>query len=127
MNSQVDLRASQQERVEALARRLEEMVGMLANRDRQESLKESVGGSVTDAESTDFAAAITDLLMADTLAGVLGSQRAQALHALDRLRAGLYGVCEDCGAQIPDMRLEFQPEATRCVRCQGAWERASGA
>ncbi len=125
MSSETKVRTSEK-RLEDVTRRLEEMVGMLGSGERPESLKESVGGSVTDAESTDLAAAMTDLFTADSLVSVLESRRAQALHALDRLRLGLYGVCEDCGDPIGDVRLDYQPEATRCVRCQAAWERASG-
>ncbi|KQX72534.1 TraR/DksA C4-type zinc finger protein [Aeromicrobium sp. Root472D3] len=37
--------------------------------------------------------------------------------ALERVRAGTYGVCERCGATIPDGRLEARPVARRCVPC----------
>jgi DnaK suppressor protein len=37
--------------------------------------------------------------------------------ALDRLAAGTYGVCQDCGRAIPAARLEARPTATRCVDC----------
>lgn len=38
--------------------------------------------------------------------------------ALLRLRAGDYGQCADCRADIPFDRLRAQPMATRCVACQ---------
>jgi DnaK suppressor protein len=37
--------------------------------------------------------------------------------ALDRVRAGTYGVCERCGGTIPAARLEARPVARACVRC----------
>ena len=37
--------------------------------------------------------------------------------ALARLDDGTYGVCEACGEQIPDGRLEVRPFARRCVDC----------
>lgn len=37
--------------------------------------------------------------------------------ALDRLDAGRYGTCRDCGASIDPHRLEALPEVTRCVTC----------
>lgn len=40
-------------------------------------------------------------------------QRARA--ALD---AGTYGVCIDCGGEIPPGRLKALPDAKRCVPCQ---------
>ena len=35
--------------------------------------------------------------------------------ALDRLRAGVYGVCAVCGGPIAPGRLEARPTAERCV------------
>ncbi|WP_082541385.1 TraR/DksA family transcriptional regulator [Microbacterium sp. Root166] len=37
--------------------------------------------------------------------------------AIDRRRAGVDGICEDCGRVIPPARLEARPGATRCVDC----------
>lgn len=37
--------------------------------------------------------------------------------ALERVDAGTYGVCDNCGAAIPGDRLLARPTATRCVRC----------
>jgi len=44
-------------------------------------------------------------------------------HALKSIKAGQYGVCERCGAEIPQERLDVKPEATLCVKCQGEVER----
>jgi DnaK suppressor protein len=46
--------------------------------------------------------------------------RAQIARALIVLDAGGYGVCEDCGADISEARLDFRPESTRCLHCQTA-------
>ncbi len=37
--------------------------------------------------------------------------------ALDRARAGMYGVCEECGEEIPVGRLKAIPFAVCCVDC----------
>lgn len=50
------------------------------------------------------------------------ARRAEALEALARMDAGTYGVCVDCGKQIPEARLEFRPEAARCVEDQERFE-----
>ncbi len=42
--------------------------------------------------------------------------------ALQRIAAGTYGVCSDCGADIPAARLQAAPETPRCIRCQTALE-----
>lgn len=44
-------------------------------------------------------------------------------EALDRLRQGDYGCCEECGEPIAPARLEALPEVTTCVRCQDRIER----
>lgn len=38
--------------------------------------------------------------------------------ALDRIRAGTYGRCVHCGAQLPIERLEVVPQAALCMVCQ---------
>ena len=38
-------------------------------------------------------------------------------HALERVGAGTYGICESCGDAIPVARLEVLPYATTCVNC----------
>jgi DnaK suppressor protein len=45
------------------------------------------------------------------------------LNALRRIQEGTYGTCMDCGALIPEGRLEARPEASRCVKCQSKWDR----
>ncbi len=42
--------------------------------------------------------------------------------ALQRIAAGSYGVCTDCGADIPAARLQAAPETAHCIRCQTARE-----
>jgi RNA polymerase-binding protein DksA len=42
----------------------------------------------------------------------------QVEEALERQRAGTYGVCEDCGRAIDPERLRARPEATLCIDCQ---------
>jgi RNA polymerase-binding transcription factor len=38
-------------------------------------------------------------------------------RALDKLRAGTYGICDGCGVEIPEVRLEVRPAAGLCVEC----------
>jgi DnaK suppressor protein len=42
--------------------------------------------------------------------------------ALGRLDSGLYGDCGHCGLPIAMARLEVQPAARLCARCQGLLE-----
>ena len=51
------------------------------------------------------------------------ARRASELRsALERLREGNYGLCEDCGNPIPAPRLVAVPTATTCFPCQFALE-----
>ena len=57
---------------------------------------------------------------------LLDQNREQVERALARVHEGAYGLCEDCGHRIPAERLRYQPAATRCVECQGRWDRVNG-
>jgi DnaK suppressor protein len=47
----------------------------------------------------------------------------QTRHALDRITAGTYGTCENCGGPIGKARLQAFPRATFCVSCKQRQER----
>ena len=47
----------------------------------------------------------------------------QTEHALDRITAGSYGKCEDCGNPIGKARLQVFPRATLCMICKKKEER----
>lgn len=44
--------------------------------------------------------------------------------ALQRIREGVYGECEDCGEPIPAPRLKALPLVTMCLTCKQAEELA---
>lgn len=39
-------------------------------------------------------------------------------YALMKIESGTYGVCENCGAQIPYERLKARPVTTMCFECK---------
>ena len=87
-------------------------------------ISESVGDIITrDYEDADFAQALLDRETSGTLVHLLDQNREQIERALQRLKDGNYGICEDCGQGIPSERLRVRPEATRCVGCQSRWDR----
>jgi len=45
-------------------------------------------------------------------------------RALERLHAGIYGDCAECGEPIALQRLLAEPAAERCASCQATRERA---
>jgi phage/conjugal plasmid C-4 type zinc finger TraR family protein len=54
---------------------------------------------------------------------LLGSRQQDINDALDRISEGTYGICVDCGKEIPPRRLEALPFATHCVNCQSIADR----
>lgn len=69
-------------------------------------------------EASDFTESDREEAMVDAAQ----ARRTEALAALTRMEAGTYGVCVDCGTQIPEARLQFRPEAARCVADQEKFE-----
>jgi RNA polymerase-binding protein DksA len=60
------------------------------------------------------------LAMEGTLEHIL----ADVHHALHKMDAGNYGLCDNCGQPIPQERLKARPQATLCLACRIAEERA---
>jgi DnaK suppressor protein len=52
----------------------------------------------------------------------LSAQARAAIEMIDvavaKIEAGTYGLCETCGKQIPEERLEALPHAALCVTCK---------
>ncbi len=47
----------------------------------------------------------------------------QNRRALERMDAGTYGICENCGNAIGTLRLQAAPRATLCMPCKMKEER----
>lgn len=56
------------------------------------------------------------------------SASSETLHliddALERIEAGTFGQCEECGAPIGERRLKVKPYASLCVACRQKEESA---
>jgi RNA polymerase-binding transcription factor DksA len=115
-------------KLEASKRQLERLVlafGEEAGLHRP--LADSVGGVIASIpEDVDLAHALSERETSDALVQLLDQNREQVERALARVKEGAYGMCEDCGRRIPAERLRYQPAATRCVDCQGRWDRVNG-
>ncbi|MFM8890931.1 MAG: TraR/DksA family transcriptional regulator [Planctomycetia bacterium] len=61
------------------------------------------------------------------LAEVESRELANIENALERMKAGTYGLCEICNCKIPMARLNALPYATVCIECQREIERTGGA
>jgi len=39
-------------------------------------------------------------------------------ESIDRIKDGTYGICQMCGEDIPEGRLEVRPKAKYCAQCK---------
>ena len=78
-----------------------------------------------DKEADDMA--IADVEAEIEIAGIARASRTlrEAVAALELLHHPGYGLCADCGAEIPFTRLKANPLSTRCVECQRKLERGA--
>lgn len=79
------------------------------------SLRKDVeyGDGFADAAAT--TAERTEVLgLAETLTRMLD----EVDGALARIEEGTYGICRNCGNEIPQARLDARPESTLCVECK---------
>ncbi len=91
-------------------------------------------GSLED-ETGELVSGSADQHLADTATETLEREIANTLEqhderllgaidgALERIEDGTYGKCVNCGAQIPEERLEAMPWATLCIDCKRKEER----
>jgi DnaK suppressor protein len=80
-----------------------------------------VRGEVPDTGDEATAMVMTDLN--NTMARRHLDEVGEIDAALAHIRAHQFGICTDCGGEIPVARLEASPTATRCTACQAKRER----
>ncbi len=74
------------------------------------------------ADETDQAVAEQEVAFAFLLKQRARTRLEQVEQAMQRLRSRSYGLCQDCGRQIPLERLRVQPDAVHCVPCKSRQE-----
>jgi RNA polymerase-binding protein DksA len=99
-----------------------------------ENLHKENAGSLED-ETGELVSGSADQHLADTatetvereIGNTLEEHDERLLFAIDaalgRIDEGTYGKCVNCGAQIPEGRLEAMPWATLCIECKRKEER----
>jgi len=99
---------------EALKQELEERLAQMQARlasIKKDVTREHSGDSAEQAQEREN----------DEVVDAIGNETAQSIReitaALERIAQGTYGICQDCGEDIGQARLEIVPEATRCVAC----------
>jgi DnaK suppressor protein len=83
---------------------------------RAEEIEEDLRGPL-DQDFSEQAVDLADDEALEGIDGVLRNEARQIRLALSRIENGTYGVCANCGADIPAGRLAAHPIATRCLAC----------
>ena len=117
---------------EARQRLSDERERLTQVKDEMQSAGENERDSTSELSSMDQHQADvgTELFDRERDLGILEAvegELAEVERALVRIDEGTYGVCEACGKQIGDARLEAQPYARLCVEDQQQAERESRA
>ena len=75
-----------------------------------------IATNVADSAELSIANLIGDVYLAEIERDVCELREVES--ALKRLADGTYGICIACAEPVDPMRLEFNPHAARCLRCQ---------
>ena len=102
---------------------------------RRDALRSALAGdwsllqelrTTSKSDAADFAVDAVQDEITSQLAAVEGRELEHIENALQRMRAGAYGDCENCRQDIPLMRLQALPYATLCINCQREEEKSRG-
>lgn len=92
-----------------------------AKRDElRKQLRGRLAEAVDDHEPDDEGAEAIRSITTDMVIATIERQRVELAEieaALKRLKAGEYGICEECGVEIPAVRLNALPWTRSCVEC----------
>ena len=101
------IRAALSEKKQAISNHLQSELRELEKPEKRH--RADLEEMASDTHDTDSLCVIMDLE---------ANQIDQINLALAKLDNGTYGVCEDCGQEIPLPRLEALPFATQCIACK---------
>jgi DnaK suppressor protein len=82
-----------------------------------------VGPRTEVGDQADEARIDTEVAFSIARAAHRDHEMSRVAAALTRVESGDYGLCVDCGIDIPVARLEIDPAAERCTPCQTRAER----
>lgn len=95
-------------------------IGQGLDKVRADRLEDLAGASPDPADES-VASLISDLDQADTSRDLSELRSLDAAH--ERIADGSYGTCIECGRDIGFARLQANPAAERCIRCQTQYEK----
>jgi DnaK suppressor protein len=74
-------------------------------------------------DESDQVVSITMETLRNSLQDTQYQEYSNILAAIEAINKGTYGICQECGQQISENRLKYNPNARRCLPCQ---EKAEG-
>jgi RNA polymerase-binding transcription factor DksA len=90
-------------------------------------LRAALEGLVIKESEEDMAAAYHDQFVTERVANLDYSELKLVDAALDRIDAGTFGKCQECGCLIAARRLHAIPWAVHCLACEERSTPAAGA
>ena len=97
--------------------KLEEMNNNLLS-EAEKTLADMTDRSDNYPDPTDRAAAESDRSFELRIRGRERKLLIKIKEAIERIEGGTYGICEECGDDISDQRLEARPVTTLCIECK---------
>jgi DnaK suppressor protein len=103
---------------------------------RRDALRRALAGDISMLRSlpeqsvgdeVDAAIATEQSELRSQMASFESRELAQIESALDRIRQGRYGHCDNCDKPIAPTRLKALPYATECIHCARSGERRASA
>lgn len=116
-----ELRDRIQKELESVADRLRQLGGAVVI----EEFPGAVGDNSPFADPTEEVQVQGEREVSFATRSLLVERANRLAEALERLKEGQYGICEECGEAIAPARLKAMPEVTTCVRCQDRLERSA--
>jgi DnaK suppressor protein len=108
------------QRVEKLRRVLKQGREALYERVKSSRRDSNLEALSTPGDAMDVAKSLADAEINASIIERAEEQLAQIDSALARLDDGRYGICIECGEEIPIERLQAIPSAIYCVACKDA-------
>ena len=90
-------------------------------KDIEQELQHLSNEKMVDGQSQDDGDQVVSLTMEtlrNSLQGAEYQEYNNIVAALRSIEDGTYGICQECGQQISQTRLKYNPNARRCISCQ---------
>ena len=99
-------------------RLIEERNEILESFSGQDEQMKKIVDNIEAGDEADRASERIDSTLLNSLSEASNRRLTQINNALERIKQGKFGICLECGKEIPQGRLEAIPYAALCIACQ---------